>query len=313
MIRGFVDSFMPSRLFRFRLRSLLLLVLLAAIGLGVPLYRAEQRRRTAAHLTDLGATLVYDYQLDEFNNQIPNATPPGPKWVQQVFGPDLLASVRLVWWHSDKGPSISDTDLRQLIHHPRLKSLLLPKSPLITNDGLHSVSQLTDLEGLVLDNLPQTTDAALESLARLNKLQNFVATRMPWNGSGFARFPNKSLEWLNLSDCAITNEGLLEISRITSLRTLELQRTQISDPGLVHLASLANLETLDLWGNNVTDAGIQHLVRLSNLKRLILMDTTVTKDSADALSRGLPNCRMDCPFGFFYPDGRGWDWIKTSE
>jgi hypothetical protein len=84
------------------------------------------------------------------------------------------------------------------------------------------------------------------------------------------------LKELNLGDCgrwddsAITDDGLLSLSRLSHLQSLDLsQCSRITDAGLVHLAGLPALRALDLGGADaITDRGLAALGQMRSLEEL---------------------------------------------
>ena len=76
----------------------------------------------------------------------------------------------------------------------------------------------------------------------------------------------------SLANGSVTNEGLVHLKGLSSLKELDLGGTSISDDGLVHLKVLKKLEGLFLGGNLVSPEGI-----------------------AD-LKKALPNCKIEKPF-----------------
>lgn len=68
--------------------------------------------------------------------------------------------------------------------------------------------------------------------------------------------------------------------------TLNLSNTAVTDQGLVHLKGLKELNGLNLSGTKVTGSGLQHLKTIPKLGTLILKETPVTDDDMEHL-RGL--------------------------
>ena len=88
--------------FRFGLRTLLIVVTVAgsAFGwLGVKLREARRQHDVAATIVNLGGDVQYDYEFDSLGNYIPNAMPPGPKWLHSLLGDDFFRSVQKVSVH----------------------------------------------------------------------------------------------------------------------------------------------------------------------------------------------------------------------
>jgi internalin A len=108
------------------------------------------------------------------------------------------------------------------------------------------------------------------------------------------------LEYLSLSDTAVSDAGLAELRAFTRLKELHLQKTAVQGPGLVHLAGMKDLEELvlptypftdadlaplkgltklkklKLEGRNLTNAGLTYLGGLTRLEELTLRNTSIT-------------------------------------
>src|SRR5579872_6105606 len=95
---------------------------------------------------------------------------------------------------------------------------------------------------------------------------------------------------IDLSGTAITDAGLVHISRLPKLQELHLDGTHIGDSGLAHLNDLTSLEILSLSGTRISDSGLANLKCLARLVRLILSNTRVT-DAGLAHLKGLSSLR----------------------
>ncbi len=114
---------------------------------------------------------------------------------------------------------------------------------------------------------------------------------------------------VNLTDTAITSDGLATVGRWTQIKQLSLTNspgiddrgipllvplkalnslglhgTSVSDDGLRHLADLPSLTHLTLSRTRVGDDGVKHLGRLRNLTYLYLSRTAITDDGVAHLS-----------------------------
>ena len=69
----------------------------------------------------------------------------------------------------------------------------------------------------------------------------------------------------------IGDEGLLHISKSTSIKCLKIGALEFTDAGLKHLAAMTQLEELEIDSNDsITGEGLAHLKNLTQLKRLDL-------------------------------------------
>ncbi len=95
------------------------------------------------------------------------------------------------------------------------------------------------------------------------------------------------LEYLKLSSCGLTDDGLRHLSSNTTLRILGIDRNQITDDGLRHLADLTRLESLDVsMMEGITGSGFHYLADLEELRALDLQYTSLDGDYLHKL-RGL--------------------------
>jgi hypothetical protein len=82
------------------------------------------------------------------------------------------------------------------------------------------------------------------------------------------------VEYLELHNARMRDDGLAQLSDRTKLKTLVLSGTRITDNGLRHLSGLINLEKLDLaslsGATRITGAGLAHLAGLHKLHELSL-------------------------------------------
>jgi internalin A len=90
----------------------------------------------------------------------------------------------------------------------------------------------------------------------------------------FDRFAN--LEELDLSDTAISDNGIHYLSSIKSLTKLNISKNKITDKGLSHLISLPKLVKLDVSETQISDAGLKTLIGLENLIHLNINDTNIS-------------------------------------
>lgn len=102
----------------------------------------------------------------------------------------------------------------------------------------------------------------------------------------------KQLDWLQLSQNPIDDDGMKHVAAIGAITTLMLDGTQITDRGLETICRIGTLMDLDLAGTKVTDAGLAHLRELKQLVHVDLRDTQVTGTGIDELKKSLPNLEI---------------------
>ena len=186
------------RWYQYRLRTLLVFVLLVSIGLSwfaVKLNQARKQREAVEAITKLGGYVRED-----------DATPPGLDWLLRGLGDDFFGSVSYV--NLDKGGSrITDATLAHLKALPRLRTLMLNGTN-VGNAGLEHIKGLTNLHDIWLDDT-QVTDAGLEHLKGLTNLQDLWLDRTKVTDAGLERLKGLArLEILSLMGTQVTAEGV---------------------------------------------------------------------------------------------------------
>ena len=123
-----------STTWQFTLRGLIVLTLLLAGGIAFLASFARRARRERAIAEQYAATVAYDFQYDEKENEYHiDATPPGPWLLRRIFGDTMFAQVCQL--EIKRNPSL--TNLDQLRELTGLKSLSIYDCPQLENlDGL---------------------------------------------------------------------------------------------------------------------------------------------------------------------------------
>jgi hypothetical protein len=117
----------------------------------------------------------------------------------------------------------------------------------------------------------QMTDTVLADIAAMPGAENITA--LDFGGSK-----------------ALTDDGMLLLSRFSRLEHIDVGGTAITDRGLAALQSLPGLKSISLWWTRVTDEGAQHLAQCQGLERVNLGGTR-TGDGALRALAGKQNLR----------------------
>lgn len=142
-------------------------------------------------------------------------------------------------------------------------------------------------------------DCVKQYISFLRPLKSYVQTQIPrsdatclafcfgdMDDETLATLPQlEKLEWLDLTQTAVTDAGLANLDRFPGLKQLFLTGTGITDRSLAEIAKVTSLEELDLSATRVTSRGIATLAALPNLKVLNLNDTQVDDSVIDALMK----------------------------
>jgi len=222
------------RWYQFSLRTLLVFVLLASVGLSwfaMKLHQARKQREAVEAILKAGGWVTYDFELADTGTLTPGAEPPAPPWLRKVLGDDFFRDV--VRLHVS-GPGCGDAELEHLEGLTKLEEVSLSFAQ-VTDAGLAHLEGLTSLEVLELTGT-QVSDAGLQHLRRLTRLRA-----------------------LSLEGTQLTDSGLEHLKGLTRLRFLNLCRTRVTDAGLEDLKTLTRLANLYLFETHVTEEGIKKL------------------------------------------------------
>lgn len=150
----------------------------------------------------------------------------------------------------------------------------------VRSADLEALGSIAGLKSLELDvQLGESLD-----LSGLGGLPELKRIRITWGlrDEDLTRLVQTApgLEVVDLSVANVTDAGLGELPKLEKLRVLTLvDAKQITDNGLKNLSQISSLEELDLSGTNVTDAGLKHLTALPNLHTLGLRDLDSITDA----------------------------------
>jgi len=207
---GMNDSRPPKpkrRWYQFRLRTLLVVTLVLAVGLSwiaVKLQQARRQRKAVQAICQLGGAVGYDFDIVGGTYRPRYEEPAGTAWLSRV---DLVSDVLAV---SLSGPSVHNEDLVHLESLPKLESLHLGGTQ-VTDAGLKHLKGLTNLKSLTLGGT-HVTDGGLVNLKGLTNLDH-----------------------LELCDTQVTDAGLVHLEGLTNLQLLYLSGTKVTPEGVNEL------------------------------------------------------------------------------
>jgi hypothetical protein len=268
------------RWFQFSLRSLFLLTLLVALGLGgfmTEFRRARSQTEAVEAIIASGGTVGYRYVFggsdsrsrfgqSRFETQRrPLASLFGEGFLAYVVVADFVPADDLM----DHGACRTvDADLVPLERLPYVESLNLYHAIQVTDAGLKHLEHSTRMRVLNLE-LTSMTDTGLKSLGAMSQLEELSLT--------YPRMPGRGLELLR---------------QFGGLRKMILG-PWIADADLRQLKYLTGLRQLSLTGMGITDAGLEQLKGLTQLKQLDITGTRVTPAGVRRLRDALPKCEVD--------------------
>ena len=158
------------------------------------------------------------------------------------------------------------TELAGLARLPNLESIVLNENSGLQDRHIELLAQISTLKEIHLALCGGISDAGVAHLGKLNLCKLDVSRCEKLTGAGFASFATDSLESLDIHNCSITDEGLLNLSRFGNLKSFSLEGNRaIQGPGLNVLSCLKNLEMVRLSHLPVTN---EHLDMLSGSEKL---------------------------------------------
>jgi hypothetical protein len=196
------------RWYQYSLRSLLLVMLLASLGMSwVATQREKARRQREAveAILKLHGTVYYDYQLDAAGEPVQTASQRVPTWWRRLLGDDFFDRVVYVQVPSDA--------------------------------ALEPVEQLPDLQTLELGCNYAITDAGLERLRCLSRLDFLHLRGTQVTTAGAAKLADMpQLRSLELGNPDMTDADLKYLTRLTQLQSLDLRScTRLTDAAVQKL------------------------------------------------------------------------------
>lgn len=116
-------------------------------------------------------------------------------------------------------------------------------------------------------------DEAIAALAAFPELERLYLSAV--TDDQLAKLTLRNLKVLELSDTAVTDEGIEHLRRLEKLESLDLARTAVTGRGFEALDALKNLRSINLDHTPVTDAAIGFLAELPHLAEVHLNETDV--------------------------------------
>lgn len=303
-----------SRILRFRLRTLLILVTVLSVVVAMHVQNTRRQRQAVAAIGEYGGWVRYDYQFPSGNYDHADydgkAESGVPRWLLEKLGVDFFHSVVQVNlnYSDDSGTreeNSNDTPaaLEYVAKLPNLRILLLANGQ-ATDATMEHLTQCRRLERLYMWDVHLVSNAGVKHLESLKRLRyiHLGNTSLP-EGSPH-RVTDESLrvfgtlpllEGLSLQGNKFTDAGLAHLTKLAQLEELwiNMGESHYSDQGMESLAQISNLHTLAIRGDDITDAGLAELAKLKKLKWLMIDSEKVTSQGRAALTQELPALKIE--------------------
>ncbi len=243
------------RWYRFSLRSLFVLTLLAAAAFAYHAHRLkryELQRRAEEMIRSMDGSVEISRRP--------------PAWWQRLAGPAYTTyNGTHVTFIRPLGLGGSPEDAPQ----PYVQELRL---------ALKGDAQAMSLQAALLEALGDAKLAVLaKHLPNLPQLKRLVLSQAYYDGT-------EEIFWIGAWHVADYAEYLRQRPPWAD--------TEITDRGLSLLSQLTDLDELLIHGSRITDEGLEHLRGLTKLKQLWLVRTGVSESGVRQLRAALPNCEI---------------------
>jgi len=291
--QSLLSRVITGKWFRFRIIGLFAVRALFAVWLSFyfsPFSPHKRADRALNKFKDSGAEVFYDYQVapDNKNRYSHRIKPPGSELGRKVIGESFFQNAVSL--------SLYDSPLNAADLEP-LRNLTLVRNVDFGNceigdDHIIHIAALPLIDSVTLRN-NRITDEGLSRLRDSQQLELLVLSNNKITGTGFKGFKTPKLTTLFMYENPISDEGLEQIGKLTSLKMLGIAKTKtFTDAGLSHLSQLKKLTYLCLIDNAITDDGLKHLSNLPMLNDLEMVGTKVTKTGIAKFKKTHPNCRV---------------------
>jgi hypothetical protein len=264
------------RWWRFRLRTLFVLMTIAAAGIGLAMKRVHDRHMAIELIRNMGGRLALGSPENTSNGELltfdfAEAAPGKPEWLRRLLG--------------KYGRYINC----------RVAAVSVDATP--PDDTVFDPSRLAPLVELRWLQLGAPADADLLRLPELPNLNALTIGRpgryFPVSDRGLGsleRLP--SLTRLQIIGATLSAVGYAHIARCQNLESIRLESCNLTTDGLAQLTTLRNLIRLELRGSAIGDEAIPQLGLLRNLQNLDVVDTHVTTEGVNRLRAALPECTI---------------------
>ena len=185
---------------------------------------------------------------------------------------------------SDGVRGLRADDLTALNRHKKITSLAI-RGKLIDPTVVAGIKNFPNLTDLVFSGCG-IRDDHLRLIRVSSQLRTLALNSNPINGESLKDLSLDKLERLSLSDCRLSDKGMENIGRISTLVFLDISQAKVKSEQLRHLSHLFKLQSIFLRYNEINDEGLNHIICLPELKwyRIDLRGTKVSREKRRQLN-----------------------------
>lgn len=196
--------------FQFRLRTLLIAILMLSLPLSWLAWRMERARRQREAVEALQRTGIFlDWQI------VRESEPGVPTWLAKLFGDNrLFVTVRQVLWNGQiNWKPVRDEHMIHLADLPDLRRIAVPTCR-VSDVGVEHLKGLTSLESLDLSHT-EVTDDGLKYLKEMSELHHLFLSGTQITDGGLEYLKGlANLKWLSLKGTQVTPEGVQKFQKV---------------------------------------------------------------------------------------------------
>jgi hypothetical protein len=286
-------------LWRFSLKTLLILLTLFCIWFGTLANNANRQRRAVEAIERGGGEFLYDYQRKPnssgvhavYSHQVER---PGPRWLRRIIGDHYFITPLALTIVQQNG--IKDDCLAQLDAVPYLESAMFYEVQFHDSDIVH-LKNLKNLRSLTFNK--GTLSGAdgprrFDFLKQLSKLESLSLIDSQFGNSEAEKLKEMpNLKTLFLYNSAIGDEGLAQLRHLNNLEMLGLGGTKVTDQGIAYISVLPKIKYLSANDTVISDSSIESFAKMSSLRELELYKTHVTREGIGRMRKAMPHCKIN--------------------
>ena len=168
-------------------------------------------------------------------------------------------------------------------------AILIVKDTLLDGSDLARLVQNHPLETLEAPHVVACDEVAV-ALAQKSELRMVRLRGSDLTDDGLQRLPLEQLMCLDVSQTAVTAEGLKDLRRCAKLEILALDGRQFTADSINRMEAFRRPYTLRLVGTEITDDHLRMLFSCRMLRTLFLEQTSVSEAVLAELSSAVPAC-----------------------
>ncbi|MBX9669096.1 MAG: serine/threonine protein kinase [Candidatus Obscuribacterales bacterium] len=135
------------------------------------------------------------------------------------------------------------------------------------------------------------TDESLKMLSA-KKFDGLILGNKEISGEGFKYIRNSGIQRIFLRATNVTDESMLELAKVPTLKSIWIDYTNISDRGVENLMTLRSLRQLNLCGAPITNRSLEVLARNKRLNRIIIGHCKLSKEAIAKFKADNPKCEV---------------------